>query len=60
MDDRWPYPISMTMQRHSGSAPKARPLPRAVRSPPVVPTADAAKAPESKADAAQTTIAPEL
>lgn len=33
MDDRWSYPIPMTMQRHSGSAPK----PRKVTSPPVAP-----------------------
>ncbi len=36
MDDRWPYPISLTMQRHSGSAPK----PRAITSPPVAPAVE--------------------
>jgi len=35
MDDRWAYPIPMTMQRQAGSAPK----PRAVKSPPVAPSA---------------------
>lgn len=35
MDDRWAYPIPMTMQRQAGSAPK----PRAVKSPPVAPAA---------------------
>ena len=33
MDDRWAFPIPMTMQRQAGSAPK----PRTVESPPVVP-----------------------
>jgi hypothetical protein len=33
MDDRWAYPIPMTMQRQAGSAPK----PRNVKSPPVAP-----------------------
>ena len=56
MDDRWPYPIPMTMQRQTGSAPK----PRAVSSPPVAPAPDADKARDSRPDAAQTTIAPEL
>lgn len=36
MDDRWAYPIPMTMQRQAGSAPK----PRSVKSPPVAPAAD--------------------
>jgi len=36
MNDRWPYPISMTLQRHSGSAPKPRELARAGT--PVTPT----------------------
>lgn len=57
MDDRWPYPISMTMQRHSGSAPK----PRAVTSPPVAPAADAdTAAPGGKPEASQFPIAPEM
>lgn len=56
MDDRWTYPISMTMQRHSGSAPK----PRAVPSPPVTPSADPAEAPvDGKAETARAAIAPE-
>lgn len=56
MDDRWPYPIPMTMQRQAGSAPK----PRAIKSPPVAPAADADKAPSDRlADAARTTLAPE-
>ena len=36
MDDRWAFPIPMTMQRQAGSAPK----PRSVKSPPVAPAAD--------------------
>ncbi|HWK95080.1 MAG TPA: hypothetical protein VNR39_06630 [Pseudolabrys sp.] len=41
MDDRWSYPIPMTLQRHTGSAPK----PRAVVSPPVAPAAAPETAP---------------
>ncbi|MBS0534877.1 MAG: hypothetical protein JSR72_12545 [Proteobacteria bacterium] len=33
MDDRWAYPIPMTMQRQAGSALK----PRNIESPPVAP-----------------------
>ena len=59
MDDRWPYPMSMTMQRHSGSAPKTRELARAVTSPPVAPATETDKAaPDGKAEAAQTAISP--
>jgi len=36
MDNRWAYPIPMTMQRQAGSAPK----PRSVKSPPVAPATD--------------------
>ncbi|WP_168192765.1 hypothetical protein [Undibacter mobilis] len=53
MDDRWTYPISMTMQRHSGSAPKPRVVP-------VSPSADPAEAPvDGKAETARATMAPE-
>ena len=51
MDDRWAYPISMTMQRQAGSAPK----PRSVTSPPMAPSAgpdDAATARTTAATAA--------
>jgi len=45
MDNRWAYPTPITMQRQTGSAPKARDLaralPNAVKSPPVAPDADA-------------------
>ena len=30
MSDRWSYPIPMTMQRHTGSAPRPRELMRPV------------------------------
>lgn len=57
MEDRWPYPIPMTMQRQAGCAPKPRP----VKSPPVAPAAEADKAVlVGKAEAAQITVAPEL
>jgi len=57
MDDRWPYPISMTMQRQTGSAPK----PRAVSSPSVAPAVDADKAaPDGKPETSQIPIVPEL
>ncbi|MBS0245518.1 MAG: hypothetical protein JSR61_02780 [Proteobacteria bacterium] len=51
MDDRWAFPIPLTMQRQAGSAPK----PRTVKSPPVAPRAvpDQGKSQGETADTAQ-------
>ena len=48
MDDRWAYPIPMTMQRQAGSAPK----PRKVESPPVAPSVPDENAAAKTTDAA--------
>ena len=48
MDDRWAYPIPMTMQRQAGSAPK----PRKVESPPVAPAVPGDNATARSADGA--------
>lgn len=48
MDDRWAYPIPMTMQRQAGSAPK----PRTIKSPPVAPSVPDENAAAKTTDAA--------
>lgn len=52
MDDRWAFPIPMTMQRQAGSAPKSR----NVESPPVVPSDAGEAAVKAGGDAAESEI----